>query len=147
MSLHDWLNNGWLRPHQTSSKEISTLLKIIDRDLIDCKNEHISENWRFKIAYSSARKCCIIPLYCLGYKISRGGSEHYRVIQSLVLTMGPEMEKIKDYLDNSRSKRNVDEYKGMGIFSEKEVNELIEITKDLFIRVKIWLKENFPQYL
>ena len=27
MSLSQWANNGWLRPHQTSAKEVQDLLK------------------------------------------------------------------------------------------------------------------------
>ena len=35
MSLQKWLEYGWLRSHQSSPKEISHLLRIIDRDLQD----------------------------------------------------------------------------------------------------------------
>ena len=33
MTLKEWQNYGWLRPHQTSPQEIQDLLKIVDRDL------------------------------------------------------------------------------------------------------------------
>ena len=33
MSLQSWLENGWLRHHQTSKKEIADLFRIIERDL------------------------------------------------------------------------------------------------------------------
>jgi hypothetical protein len=29
MSLQQWANNGWLKAHQTSPKEIQDLLKIV----------------------------------------------------------------------------------------------------------------------
>jgi hypothetical protein len=32
MSLQQWANNGWLRVHQTSPKEIQDLLKIVEYD-------------------------------------------------------------------------------------------------------------------
>lgn len=35
MSLSQWANNGWLRPHQTSAKEVQDLLAIVKRDLAD----------------------------------------------------------------------------------------------------------------
>jgi hypothetical protein len=35
MSLAQWAENGWLRPHTTSTKEISDLLRIVERDLQD----------------------------------------------------------------------------------------------------------------
>ena len=37
MSLQTWLENGWLRKHKTSKKEITDLLKIVDRDLKDAE--------------------------------------------------------------------------------------------------------------
>jgi hypothetical protein len=35
MSLKQWADNSWLRPHQTSPEEIENLIKIVDRDLSD----------------------------------------------------------------------------------------------------------------
>jgi len=35
MSLKQWADNGWLKPHQTSRKEIKNLLDIVDRDMLD----------------------------------------------------------------------------------------------------------------
>ena len=32
MSLADWLNNGWLLEHKTSSQEIADLFGVADRD-------------------------------------------------------------------------------------------------------------------
>ncbi|MCX5822345.1 MAG: hypothetical protein NTY86_02260 [Deltaproteobacteria bacterium] len=46
MSLQKWLEYGWLRSHKTSRKEISDLLRITDRDLLDAAGD-ISAGWRF----------------------------------------------------------------------------------------------------
>jgi len=35
MSLQDWLNNKWLRLHQTSPEEIGNLMGIVERDIKD----------------------------------------------------------------------------------------------------------------
>ncbi len=35
MSLLQWEKNGWIRRHQTSEQEITGLLTIVDRDLLD----------------------------------------------------------------------------------------------------------------
>ena len=32
MTLKQWLDNGWLRQHQTTAKEIENLFQIVDRD-------------------------------------------------------------------------------------------------------------------
>lgn len=50
MSLKNWLDNGWLRPHKTSKAEIEDLLKIVERDLKDSSRKEISADWRFGIA-------------------------------------------------------------------------------------------------
>jgi hypothetical protein len=53
--LKQWADNGWLRPHQTSKKEISGLLRIVKRDIDDAQRD-ISSDWRFGIAYNAALK-------------------------------------------------------------------------------------------
>jgi len=53
MSLQKWLEYGWLHSHKSSRKEISDLLRIIDRDLQDAAGD-ISADWRFGIAYNAA---------------------------------------------------------------------------------------------
>lgn len=37
MSLKEWANHGWLKPHKTSPQEINNLLQIVDRDLTDAE--------------------------------------------------------------------------------------------------------------
>jgi hypothetical protein len=34
MSLKQWVDNGWLRPHTTSEKEIRNLLRMVERRAI-----------------------------------------------------------------------------------------------------------------
>ena len=147
MNLKDWEVNGWIKPHKTSRKEITNLISSIDNDLSNCRQEFLSENWRFKIAYSAVRKCCYIPLYCMGYSIVRGGSEHHRVIQSLPLTLGRMYNDIRDYLDSCRSKRNINEYGGYSTFSKKEVDTLIKTTESLLQDILSWLGKRYPEYL
>lgn len=86
MSLKRWSDNGWLRRHQTSSKEISDLLEIVDRDLKDAKTS-ISDDWRFGIAYNAALKLCTILLYAEGYKAERN-LQHYRTIHAPTINIG-----------------------------------------------------------
>jgi hypothetical protein len=105
MSLTDWLNNGWLKAHQTSRPEIQRLLNLIRRDLKDSLSTDISADWRFAIAYNAALTCCQVALYCRGYAVARGQSEHYRIIQSMTLTLGEKFASIKTYLNACRNKR------------------------------------------
>lgn len=44
MSLKQWADYGWLKPHKTTPQEISNLLAIVDRDLRDAQvSRDISE--------------------------------------------------------------------------------------------------------
>ncbi len=147
MSLTVWLKNDWLQPHQTSRQEIQNLLLIIRRDLKDSQLADLSLDWQYAICYNAALQCCTISLYCLGYKPGRGQSEHYRVIQSLPLTMGDKYNEIRDYLNACRAKRNISDYDTAGTISKQEVAELFETVEELNKELEIWLAQNFPQYL
>jgi hypothetical protein len=81
MNLQKWAEYGWLRSHKSSKKEISDLLRIIERDLLDAAGD-ISADWRFGIAYNAALKLCTILLYAEGYRPEKN-LQHYRTIQAL----------------------------------------------------------------
>jgi hypothetical protein len=124
MSLQTWLENGWLRKHKTSKKEIADLLKIVDRDLKDAEGG-ISDDWRFGIAYNAALKLCLILLLAEGFRPEKT-LQHYRPIQALPLILGKENKADAEYLDACRSKRNIVEYDYVGAVTKDDVSELIE---------------------
>lgn len=146
MSLESWEANGWLTKHTTSREEIQNVFGIIERDLAECKLVS-SSDWRFSIAYNSALKCCLIPLYCRGYRTSRSGGDHYRAIQSLSLTLGQSFNDLRDYLDECRQRRNISDYEQAGTISDTEADSLVEEVDTLYDQVKSWLSEHYPQYL
>ena len=82
MSLKDWLDNGWLKPHQTDRQEITNLLGIVERDLADAMLEGLSVDWKFGIAYNAALKLCTIKLFIQGYR-PENALAHYRTIMAL----------------------------------------------------------------
>jgi hypothetical protein len=112
MSLQKWLEYGWLRSYKSSKKEISDLLRIIDRDLQDAVGD-ISADWRFGIAYNAALKLCTILLYADGYRPEKT-LQYYRAIQALPLILGNHHEVDAKYLDTCRNKRNIVEYDYVG---------------------------------
>ena len=105
MSLQQWHKNGWLRPYETSVKQISDLFDIVDRDLIDAGTARLSSDWQFGIAYNAALKLCTILLYAEGYRPDRSLA-HYRTLQALPLILGKAKKTDADYLDSCRIKRN-----------------------------------------
>lgn len=145
MSLTNWVEYGWLRPHKTSRTEIADLLKIIDRDLKDAEGG-ISDDWRFGIAYNAALKLCLILLYAEGFRPEKT-LQHYRPIQALPLILGNGRKADADYLDACRSKRNIVEYDYVGAVTENDVRELTEFVKELKTSVLNWLRERHPEFI
>jgi uncharacterized protein (UPF0332 family) len=145
MTLQKWLEYGWLRPHKSGKKEISELLRIIDRDLQDAAGD-ISTDWRFGIAYNAALKLCAILLYAEGYRPEKN-LQHYRTIQSLPLILGKKHEQDAKYLDTCRNKRNAAEYEYVGGVTEEDVTELIGYVNELRNEVLSWLNENHREFI
>jgi len=145
MSLQQWVEHGWLRPHKTSREEIENLLRIVNRDLEDAAGD-ISPDWRFGIAYNAALKLCTILLYAEGFRPERT-LQHYRTIQSLSVIFGKERGEDVKYLDTCRNKRNIVEYDYVGGVTEKDATELIEFAEELRKDVMKWLKEKHSELI
>lgn len=145
MSLKQWAENGWLRPHQTSPQEIGDLLAIVDRDLADAEGK-ISADWRFGIAYNAALKLCTILLYASGYRPEKT-LQHYRTITTLPLILGSSRQDDTDYLDTCRAKRNTVEYDRAGAATTADATELADFAKALRGDVLDWLRRHHPHLL
>jgi len=37
MALKQWVDNGWIKPHKTSQKEINNLMVMVERDIVAAK--------------------------------------------------------------------------------------------------------------
>ena len=142
MSLSDWQRNGWLTTHKSSASEVRDLLGVIDRELRDSAVNEISTDARLGMAYNAVLKAGTIALAAAGYRPSRDQA-HYRVIQSLVLTIGASPQEV-GRLDAFRKKRNVSDYDRAGTTSEAEVAELLAIVISLRQRVMEWLAATHP---
>jgi hypothetical protein len=125
MSLKQWADDGWVRPHRSSRKEITGLLSIVDRDLSDAARREISADWRFGIAYNAALKLCTILLHASGYRPERT-LQHYRAIQALPLILGEHRKDDAVYLDACRMKRNTVEYDVAGAATDVDAKDLLE---------------------
>jgi len=145
MTLKQWLDNGWLRPRQTTPEEIENLFQIVGRDLKDACSD-LSADWRFGIAYNAALKLCMILLYSEGYEAERN-LQHYRTIQALPKILGAEKNDDAVYLDTCRAKRNTAEYDSVGVVSEHDSDELIDFVKSFKEEVIVYLGNEHPTLL
>lgn len=146
MSLRDWHKNGWLRPHRANRQQITDLLAIVDRDLVDAQTGRLSTDWQFGIAYNAALKLCTILLYAEGFRPERQLA-HFRTLQALPLILGQERRGDADYLDACRAKRNTVEYDQAGQTTKEEAAELIEFCKELKTDVLRWLRQHHLELL
>lgn len=142
MSFADWVKNGWLVAHKSSKQEIANLLGIVARDLKDSQAKDVSDDWRFAIAYNAALQAATAALSAAGYRASRD-SHHFRVIQSLELTVGKDRKFVLAF-DAFRKKRNVSSYDIGGGISNREVEEMIGIARTLQQDVEQWIRSNHP---
>lgn len=145
MSLKNWLNNGWLTEHRTSTQEIIALLAVADRDLTDCRASGLSPDWQLNIAYNAALQVATTALAASGYRAVRE-AHHYRVIQSLAHTIKADAGLIK-LLDQFRKKRNIGEYELAGMVSGQESKEMLDLAIQLRQDVEKWLRDNHPDLL
>lgn len=146
MSLLQWQNNGWLRPHVTDKNEIANLLAIADRDMEDASSDGISDDWKFGIAYNAALKLATIMLYAAGFKPEKNLA-HYRTLLAIEFTIGVHRKDDAAYLDACRIKRNVVEYDNIGGASHAEAIELLDFVKEFRTEVLTILAEKYPDLL
>jgi hypothetical protein len=145
MSLAEWLKNGWLVEHKTSPDEIADLLEVADRDLVDCRAQGLSSDWRLNIAYNAALQAATAALAACGFRAPRE-AHHYRSMHSLALTMKLGKQEIS-ILDKFRIKRNISDYERAGMTSEQEAQEMYALAKKLRKEVEEWLRANYPHLL
>ena len=145
MSLQNWLNNGWLTEHRTSSQEIAALLAVADRDLSDCRTPGLSPDWQLNIAYNAALQAATAALAASGYRAVRE-AHHYRVIQSLAYTIKADAGLIALF-DQFRKKRNISGYDHAGMISDQEAKEMVNLAGRLRQEVEEWLHENHPDLM
>ena len=143
MSLHDWLRNGWVTDHVTTREEVRDLLGVCDRGLKDCRTPGLSADWRFSIAYNAALQAAPAALAVAGFRAARE-AHHYRVIQSLALTIAGEPALVRR-LDAFRKKRNIGGYEAAGQISDHEAAELASLAADLRARVETWIRQTRPE--
>ena len=145
VSFGDWVNNGWLVAHKSSKQEIANSARNCGAGPKDSQAKDVSDDWRFAIAYNAALQAATAALAAAGYRASRE-NHHYRVIQSLELTLGKDAKFIRAF-DAFRKKRNVSSYDIGGGISHREVEEMIGIAQSLQQDVEQWIRTNHGSLL
>lgn len=146
MTLKNWLDSGWLKQHRSSPQEVRDLFEKVERDIGEAAKEEITLDWRLAIAYNACLGCATIALRASGYRISGGGGQHYRTIQSLRYTLDPEPDIILS-LEAIGRKRAIVSYDAAGTITEAEVREAQELSRELRTALLKWLGEEHAHLL
>lgn len=146
MSLQDWQKNGWIKTHQSTPAEIADLLAVAERDLKDARAKGLSDDWRFAIAYNAALQAASTALAASGFTVSKGDSNHFRVLQSLSLTIGMDKKSVERW-DAYRKKRSITIYDVAGAITNAESKEIIAAARELVDEIRAWLVTTHPKLM
>lgn len=97
MSLENWVKNSWLEKRDSDAQGIARLLALADGGLEDYQRAvgaKLSSDVQLGLAYDTIRVSATAALRAVGYRVVRGGSEHYRTIEALELSIDPERKLI-----------------------------------------------------
>ena len=112
MTLENWVRNSWLEKRASHAAEIGRLLALADGRLEDYQRAiagKLSADVQLALAYDAIRISATAALRAAGYRVVRGGSEHYRTIEALEFSIDPQ-KKLISTLDKLRKKRNIGSY-------------------------------------
>jgi hypothetical protein len=124
MSLENWVKNNWLERQDSDAAEIARLLALADGRLKDYRRAvagKLSADVQLFLAYDAIRISATTALRAAGYRVVRGGSEHYRTIEALEFSIDPQ-KKLIPQLDTLRRKRNLGSYDDYGQISQGEAD-------------------------
>ena len=145
MSLDRYLRNAWIREHETSPHEISSLLAVADRDIAQSQVPGLGPEWRFDIAYNAALQLAVASLAASGFRAERQ-NKHQRTIECLAFTVGLAHKDV-DLLDRYRRKRHLAVYEQVGAVSDQEAAEMLALSQRLRSIVAEWLRREHPELL
>ena len=120
MTLENWVKNSWLERRESDALEIARLLAIADGRLKDYEGAiaaKLSSDVQLGLAYDAIRACATAALRAAGYRVVRGGNEHYRTIEALEFSIDPEKKLIP----------MLDKYDDYGLVSQGEADPLRQV--------------------
>lgn len=144
MTLENWVKNSWLEKRASDREEIGRLLALADGRLKDYQGAvaaKLSSDVQLELAYDAIRACATAALRAAGYRVVRGGSEHYRTIEALEFSIDPS-KKLIPTLDKLRRKRNTGSYDDFGLISQGEADSCGAMAVRVRREVEEWIRRN-----
>ena len=144
MSLENWVRNNWLEQRASDAAEIVRLLTLADGRLQDNHRAaagKLSADVQLFLAYDAIRISATAALRAAGYRVVRGGSEHYRTIEALEFSIDPR-KKLIPALDTLRRKRNLGSYDDYGLVAQGEADHYGKMAVRVRKEVEDWIRKN-----
>lgn len=144
MSLESWAINKWLERLESDRAEIERLLANADGHLADYHKAVASEmsaDAQLSLAYDAICASATAALRAAGYRVVRGGGEHYRTIEALEFSIDPE-RKLVPQLDALRRKRNTSAYDDYGLVAQGEADLAGKLAVRVREDVENWIRKN-----
>lgn len=144
MTLENWVKNSWLEKRASDREEIGRLLTLADGRLEDYTRAvagKLSADVQLGLAYDAIRISATAALRAAGYRVVRGGSEHYRTIEALEFSIDPQ-KKLIPTLDKLRKKRNIGWYDDFGLVSQAEADHCRKMAVRVRKEVEDWIRKN-----
>jgi hypothetical protein len=144
MSFENWVRNNWLERRDSDLEGVARLPASADGRLEDYRKSEageLSPDVQLGLAYDAIRASATAALRAGGYRVVRGGSEHYRTIEALEFSIDPE-RKLIPVLDALRRKRNVGAYDDYGLISQGEAHHCGKLASQIRQQVEDWIRKN-----
>ena len=103
----------------------------------------LSPDVQLFLAYDAIRISAASALRAAGYRVIRGGSEHYRTIEALEFSIDPR-KKLIPALDTLRRKRNLGSYDDYGLVSQNEADYCGKMAVQVRNEVEDWIRKTHP---
>ena len=145
-SWQQWLAKGDVKTHQTSKQELDNLRALITRDLSDASVVGLSADRRFATAYNAALQAASIAIACSGYRVSARSGHHKVTFEAAAVAIGSKADKLTDYFETCRRKRNVIDYMTSSVATDTEAEEIVLKARDFQVLVEIWVKNEHSQF-
>lgn len=144
MSLENWAANRWVERLDSDAEEIERLFAIADGHLDDYQKAVVSDmstDAQLSLAYDAIRASATAVLRASGYRVVRGGGEHYRTLEALEFSIDPK-RTLMPKLDAIRKKRNTGAYDDYGLVGQGEAELAGKLAMEVRKKAEIWIRKN-----
>ena len=125
-NLDNLAKNGYLKQEPCDKEEITRMLVIAYRRLLDSQIKEVSIEGRFTSAYNAAHGAALAALRWHGFR----SENRFMVFQCLGDTLGWPASKWRVF-DSAHQKRNLAEYEGYLEVEESTIDELHNLSMSL----------------